>query len=116
DIEIVMKQYGPPMDHKNKEAMSRFISPLFNQTIALFGLLISNMPESIMLTTKGHIKYQFRVFEALTVIYIEVKLDIGKGDEYLNPVVQLIAKADGLYPCQYQCPVLTFFYIVINRM
>jgi len=28
DIEIVMKQYGPPMDHKNEEATSRFLAPV----------------------------------------------------------------------------------------
>jgi len=49
-------------------------------------------------TTKGRIEYQFRVFEGLTVIYIEVKLEVGTGDEHLNAVAQLIAEADGLYP------------------
>jgi hypothetical protein len=28
DIEIVMKQYGPPMEHNNVEAMSRFFAPV----------------------------------------------------------------------------------------
>lgn len=27
DIEIVMKQYGPPSDHQNEEARSRFLAP-----------------------------------------------------------------------------------------
>jgi hypothetical protein len=27
DIEIVMKQYGPPSDHQNEEAGSRFLAP-----------------------------------------------------------------------------------------
>jgi hypothetical protein len=98
DIEIVMKQYGPPMDHKNEEARSRFLAPVFNRIIALFGLLISNTPESIMpgrIATKGR---QFRVFGGLTVVYIEVKLEVGTGDEHLNAVAQLIAEADG---CDY---------------
>jgi len=28
DIEIAMKQYGPPIDHKNEEARSRFLAPV----------------------------------------------------------------------------------------
>ena len=28
DIEIVLKQYGPPMDHENKKAMSRLLAPV----------------------------------------------------------------------------------------
>jgi len=64
DIQIAMKQYGPPMDHHNEEARSRFLAPLFNRTIALFGLLISNSPESIMpgrIASKDRIEYQFKV-------------------------------------------------------
>jgi hypothetical protein len=28
DIEIMMKQYGPPMDHNNEAATSRFFAPV----------------------------------------------------------------------------------------
>jgi hypothetical protein len=28
DIQIIMKQYGPPIDHQNVEARSRFLAPV----------------------------------------------------------------------------------------
>lgn len=69
-----------------------------------------------MPTTKGRIEYQLRVFEGLSVVYIEVKLEVGTGEEHLNAVAQLIAEADGLYLRLYKGPVLTFLYIDIDRM
>ena len=72
------------------------------------------MPACI--TTKGRIEYQLRVFEGLSVVYIEVKLEVGTGEEHLNAVAQLIAEVDGLYLRLYKGPVLTFLYIDINGM
>ena len=68
------------------------------------------------ITTKGSIEYQLRVFEGLSVVYIEVKLEVGTGEEHINAVAQLIAEADGLHLRLYKCPVLTFLYVDINRM
>ena len=81
--------------------------------------MFSSTPESIIperITTKGHIEYQLRVFEGgLSVVYIEVKLQDGTGEEHLNAVAQLIAEADGLYlRLVYKEPVLTFIYISIS--
>ena len=49
------------------------------------------------IATKDRIKYQFRVFGAPIIVYIEVRLEVGTGDEQLNAVTQLIAEADGVY-------------------
>lgn len=49
------------------------------------------------IATKGRIEYQFRVFGGLTVVYVEVKLEVGTGGEHLDAVAQLIAEADGMY-------------------
>ena len=68
------------------------------------------MPACI--TTKGRIEYQLRVFEGLSVVYIEVKLEVGTGEEHLNAGAQLIAEVDGLYLRLYKGPVLTFLYTV----
>ena len=49
---------------------------------------------------KGRMEYQFSVFGRLSVVYMDVELHSEVGvsrDEYLNAVVQLIAKADGMY-------------------
>jgi len=61
------------------------------------------------IATKGRIEYQFRVFGRLTVVYIEVKLEVGTGDEHLNAVAQLIAEADGLYSPLIPVPCLDVF-------
>ena len=73
---------------------------LFNQTVTLFGQQISNTPEIIIpgpITSKGRIAYRFRVFEGLTVVYTETKLEAETVKEHLDDVAQLIAKADGIY-------------------
>lgn len=49
------------------------------------------------MTTKGRIEYQLMVFQAISVVFIEVKLDVAKAKAHLNAVAQLIAEADGLY-------------------
>lgn len=49
-------------------------------------------------TTKGHIEYQFRVFEGITVIFVMVEFKLeGTADEHLDVVAQLIDKAEGMY-------------------
>ena len=66
------------------------------------------------IATKGSIEYQLRVFERVSVVYIEVKLQVGTAEEHLNAVAQLIAESHGLYR---KGPVLTFLYTIdINRM
>jgi hypothetical protein len=100
DIDIMMKQYGPLIDHKNQKATSRFLAPVgvsgllhnnhlstfsqvFNRIIPLFGLLINNSPESTMpgrIKTKGCIECQFRVFRRL--IHISEMHHIQNGCWY----------------------------------
>lgn len=48
-----------------------------------------------LVTTGGWVEYQFRVCGALTILFIEVKLQTGSGDERLNAIGQVIAEADG---------------------
>jgi hypothetical protein len=117
DIQLAMKQYGPPDDHVNEEARSRFLAPvslhnnqwhenplwltnqqLFNRTVAQFGLLIANTPESVIpgrMTTRGRIEYHFKVFGALTILFVEVKLEIGSAEERHDAIAQVIAELDG---------------------
>jgi hypothetical protein len=73
-----------------------------NRLVGEFNLLIQNTPESIMpgrLPTTGRIEYQFKVWGALTVLFIEVKLEIGSSQERQNAVAQVIAEADGMSLC-----------------
>lgn len=72
-----------------------------NRLVAQFRLLIKNTPESLMLgrvTTKGCIEYQFKVYGTLTLLFVEVKLNIGTLDDYLNAIAQVFAEADGISP------------------
>ena len=67
--------------------------------MALFSGLVCNTPETILegrLTTKGRIEYQFLTYGGVTVVFIEVKLEIGGSTERLNCVAQVIAECDGM--------------------
>jgi hypothetical protein len=76
--------------------------------VAQFGLLIANTPESTIpgrMTTKGRIEYHFKVFGALTILFIEVKLEIGSADELHDAIAQVIAESDGKCASQRPCPI-----------
>ncbi|KAL0632801.1 hypothetical protein Q9L58_008317 [Maublancomyces gigas] len=97
DMHLGINQFGPPEGHRNEEARSRFLAPLLGRIQSEFRFLIWNTPETIMpgrMSTRGRIEYQFKVCGALTILFIEVKLQIGSGDERLNAIAQLIAEAD----------------------
>ena len=67
--------------------------------MALFSGLVFNTSETILegrLTTKGRIEYQFLTYGGVTVVFIEVKLEIGGSTERLNCVAQVIAECDGM--------------------
>ncbi|KAF8543088.1 hypothetical protein BDD12DRAFT_821947 [Trichophaea hybrida] len=40
DMNIVLNQYSPPIDHQTEEARSRFLAPMFNRVVAHFRLLL----------------------------------------------------------------------------
>ena len=72
---------------------------MFNQIVALFSGLLFNTPETLLegrLTSKGRIEYQFKTYGGITVVFIEVKLDIGNLTERLNCIAQVIAECDGM--------------------
>ena len=67
--------------------------------MALFSGLVCNTPETILegrLTTKGRIEYQFLTCGGVTVVFIEMKLEIGGSTERLNCVAQVIAECNGM--------------------
>ena len=47
--------------------------------------------------TKDCIENKFKVFGRLSVVYLEVRLEVGSYDEHLDAVAQLIAEAYGMY-------------------
>ena len=70
----------------------------FNRTIGLFSGLLLNTPETVIdgrLTTKGRIKYHFKTYGGVTVVFVEVKLVIGSDAERIDYVAQVIAECDG---------------------
>ncbi|KAK2467391.1 hypothetical protein APHAL10511_000626 [Amanita phalloides] len=108
DLEVIMNQYGEPVNHKNEEARSRFLAPLFNRTVALLKLAITNTPESTIhgrLTTKGRIEYHFLVFGGVSILVIEVKYALGVAEERLDAIAQIIAECDA---CDYSNELLRF--------
>jgi len=67
--------------------------------VALFSGLLFNTPETLLegrITTKGRIEYQFKTYGGITVVFIEVNLDIGNSTERLNCFAQVIAECDGM--------------------
>jgi hypothetical protein len=69
--------------------------------VALFSDLLFNTPETIpegRITAKGPVEYLFKTYGGITVVFIEVKLDIGSLTERLNYFVQVIAECDGMVP------------------
>ena len=67
--------------------------------MALFSGLMLNTPETILegrITTEGRIEYQFLTYGGITIVFIEVKLEIGGLTERLNCVAQVIAECNGM--------------------
>jgi len=85
-------QYGPPAEHNNEEARSRFFSPVFNHLVKQFTFMLRNDPETII---KGRIEYFFKAFGAIAVLCIEMKFKIGNDKERLDCIAQVIAECDG---------------------
>jgi hypothetical protein len=93
-------QYGPLNKHVNEKARARFLSGYFNGIVALFSGLLFNKPEEILegkLITKDRIEYLFKTYGGITVIFIEVKLDIGNLAELLDCYAQVIAECDSKF-------------------
>ena len=67
--------------------------------MALFAGVVLNTPETVLegrIATKGRIEYQFQTYGGVTIVFIEVKFEIGGLTERLNCVAQVIAKCDGM--------------------
>jgi len=47
--------------------------------------------------TKGRVEYHFLVFGGLSLLVIEVKFELGTGEERLNAIAQVAAECDGIY-------------------
>ena len=91
-------QYGPLSRHVNEEARARYLSGYFNKIVSLFSGLLLNTPEEMLegkIATKGRIEYQFKTYGGVTVVFIEVKLNVGGLAERLNCYAQVIAECDG---------------------
>ncbi|RMZ90432.1 hypothetical protein DV736_g2320, partial [Chaetothyriales sp. CBS 134916] len=97
DVRILSLQYGPLSQHINEEARACFLSAYFNRIMAEFSGLLYNTPEAMLegnIATKGRVEYQFKTFGGVTVVFIEVKLDIGNLTERLDCYAQVIAECD----------------------
>jgi hypothetical protein len=100
DLQAFSWQYGTLSMHDNEEARAHFLSGYFNKIVALFSGLLSNTPEAMLegkITTKGRIEYQFKTYGGITVVFIQVKVDIGSLTERLNCYAQVIAECDGKF-------------------
>jgi len=98
DIDVMLMQYGSPPEHRTEEARSRFFSPVFNHLVKLFTFMLRNEPESIIggrIGTQGRIEHFFKVFGAIAILFIEIKLLVANDEERLKAIAQVIAEGDG---------------------
>ncbi|KAN0136971.1 hypothetical protein V8E53_005206, partial [Lactarius tabidus] len=94
DIGVLMPQYGTLSDHRMEEARLCFLAPIFNRLIEKFGGCFCNTPETLMtghIASKGWIEYQFKTFGSLTVVFVEVKLNVK---ECKDAIAQVIAECN----------------------
>src|SRR5262249_31669660 len=100
DLRLYSLQYRPLTEQDNEEARARFLSAYFNRIVGEFSGLLFNTPEAMLegqIAAKGRIEYQFKTYGGVTVVFIEVKLDIGNLTERLNCYAQVIAECDGKF-------------------
>ncbi|KAF8323459.1 uncharacterized protein EI90DRAFT_3130311 [Cantharellus anzutake] len=75
--------------------ISRFLSPIFDCLVPLFGLHIRNTPDALLegrWATKGRVEYQFIIFGSIiSILFVESK---GTPTERFNAIAQLIAECD----------------------
>ena len=116
DVDIMLVQYGPPLDHETEQARSRFLSPvsashfsdhqtnsnfyseIFNRLIAIFSSTYRNLPESTIegrIATKGRLQYHFTTIISTALVLIEVRFRIGHIYERMDAVAQVIAECYG---------------------
>ena len=72
---------------------------LFGRLVGLFDLTVHNTPESIILgriATKRLIEYHYVVLGELSLLVIAVKYILGKAQERLDAIAQVIAECDGM--------------------
>lgn len=98
DIDVMMLQYEPPIEHETEVARSRFLSPIFNRISIIFQGACKNKPESMIpgrIASQGRIEYYFKIFGVIATVFIEVKRKIGDtGTDRLDAIAQVIAECD----------------------
>ncbi|KAK2467434.1 hypothetical protein APHAL10511_000669 [Amanita phalloides] len=93
DMDLVLMQYGPPLQHSTEEATSRFLSPIFNRLVAEFGFTFRNLLKGCI-TRGGRIEYSLKAFGAVSILVLEVKLRGGNNEERLDAITRVIAECD----------------------
>ena len=112
DMDVLLPQYGSFSFHKNDEARSRFLAPvsnpslrsgyyllifkIFNRLVAAFGFGTCNKPESRIqgrISTQDEIEYHFTSLGRMSLLFIEVKFEIGHLED-CQKVAQVIAECD----------------------
>ncbi len=48
------------------------------------------------MTKKGRIEYQFKTYGGITIVFIEIKKELGNLTERLGFIAQVIAECDGM--------------------
>jgi hypothetical protein len=119
DMDTLVMQFGtlrPTLRQRQitEDARSRVLAPvsiivslsdcrflnayqIFNRLVAEFAGSILNTPESFASgrITRDRVDYHFRTCGILTVVFVQVDLQVGGPDDRLDAIAQLIEECDG---------------------
>lgn len=89
----------PPMSIKRKrQCQVHYNHQIFNHLVKQFGFVLRNKPETMVNDCIGtHIEYFFKIYGAVTLLYIEMRLKVGNDNERLKIIAQAIAECDRCY-------------------
>ncbi|KAF5383287.1 hypothetical protein D9615_004801 [Tricholomella constricta] len=97
DMDVMLMQYGSPYEHQTVEARSRFFSPIFNHLVKLFTFMLRNDLETTIggrFGAQGRIEHLFKIFGAVAILFVEVKLKVRNEVERVEAIAQAIAECD----------------------
>ena len=113
DMDVLLRQYGPPFEHATEEATSQFLATvrilllrrnsgrcfqIFEHLIAQIGSAFKKSVRvypSWPLNYKRKIEYHFEAFGFVGALFREVRLKVGGAKERMDAIAKVIAQCNG---------------------
>ncbi|KAN0137015.1 hypothetical protein V8E53_005012 [Lactarius tabidus] len=101
DMDTLVMQFGtlkPTLRHRQitEDARSRVLAPIFNRLVTEFAGSILNTLESFASgrITRDRVDYHFRTCNILTVVFVQVDLQVGGDDARADAIALVIEECD----------------------